>query len=499
MLSALTVALLIAPPAGTHLGLNAADHAGLPSFAAGQPILGTYFFYWYHDGTGAHYRNHDGSDALTTHMAPMEGVPYRYDSTAWWRAQIELVREAGIDFIAPVYWGYPGTEHWSNVGIRTLAKLAEEQHDKGEPVMPVAMFYDTSTLAHNSDGYHVALDTERGKVWFYETIRDFWSLLPPYAWARVDGRPLIFLYSASFAETQDPGIFDDLERRFVAEFGVAPHVVKESSWQGDADDVYSWGGALGLRMGTVAALGPGYDHSAVPGRKPLIAEREDGEFYRQNWTRLLARSPATRPSIVMVETWNEFHEGTDIAPSVEYGRQYVDLTREYAARWRAGEQTARPGQFGAAKEVRWQAGRKSGGITLKDGGDGLIQEVERGGVAAVTTRTNEYGGRYVYADVDWSFLYDEAAPPVTINLTFWDTGCESIVFEYDSTDPNSSVRGGAFKAGRSVTLGGQAAWRTATFEVADGRFGDRTNGADFRWAVLGGDLVVREIVVARSK
>ena len=32
----------------------------------------------------------------------------------------------------------------------------------------------------------------------------------------------------------------------------------------------------------------------------------------------------------MVETWNEFHEGTDVANSRETGRQYIDLTRKYA-------------------------------------------------------------------------------------------------------------------------------------------------------------------------
>ncbi len=496
MIAALTLATMLAPAAGPHLGLAAAQ-VGHPTFRAGEPLVGTYFFYWYHDGTRAHFLNHDGSDALTTHPAPMDGAPYRYDSTAWWRGQIALVRSAGIDFIAPVYWGYPGTEHWSNIGLRTLARVADEQRAAGEAVMPVAMFYDTSTLAHNNDAYHVALDTERGKVWFYETIRDFWSLLPPYAWARIDGRPLVFLYSANFAETQDPGIFEDVSRRFLADFGVAPHIVKESSWRGDADDEYSWGGALGLRLGTVAALGPGYDHSAVLGRSPLVVSRRAGEFYRENWQRLLARSPATRPTMVMVETWNEFHEGTDIAPSVEYGRQYVDLTREYAARWHRGEQTERAGKFGTAQSVSWQAGSDGVGVIVKDSGDGLTAATERGGVPAVTTRTNEYGGRYLYADVDWSFLYDEATPPVTISLTFWDTGCESIVFEYDSTDPDSSARGGAFKAGGTVTLGGKGEWRTATFEVSDGRFGDRTNGADFRFAVLGGELVVREIVVAK--
>jgi hypothetical protein len=33
---------------------------------------------------------------------------------------------------------------------------------------------------------------------------------------------------------------------------------------------------------------------------------------------------------VHLETWNEYFEGTDIADSKEYGRQYIELTRFYA-------------------------------------------------------------------------------------------------------------------------------------------------------------------------
>ena len=62
------------------------------------------------------------------------------------------------------------------------------------------------------------------------------------------------------------------------------------------------GGALGLKLHSVASLGPGYDHSAVPGRKPLIIPRDNGEFYRGNWERLLSLSPEHRPSMVAVET-----------------------------------------------------------------------------------------------------------------------------------------------------------------------------------------------------
>ena len=36
-----------------------------------------------------------------------------------------------------------------------------------------------------------------------------------------------------------------------------------------------------------------------------------------------------------VETWNELGESSGILETLEYGRQYLELTREYVDRWRA--------------------------------------------------------------------------------------------------------------------------------------------------------------------
>ena len=77
---------------------------------------------------------------------------------------------------------------------------------------------------------HVDLSTEDGKRWFYATIRDFFSLIPPRMWAMYDGKPIIFLYSAAFAAKQDP-----LRQNFSKDFACEPYIVKERSWQGKAD------------------------------------------------------------------------------------------------------------------------------------------------------------------------------------------------------------------------------------------------------------------------
>jgi len=39
----------------------------------------------------------------------------------------------------------------------------------------------------------------------------------------------------------------------------------------------------------------------------------------------------------MIETWSEFHEGTEICETKEYGRQYIELTRKYSDMFKKGE------------------------------------------------------------------------------------------------------------------------------------------------------------------
>jgi len=206
----------------------------------------------------------------------------------------------------------------------------------------IGLFYDTSTLQYNGAGVHVDLTKQAGRVWFFATIRDAFSLIPPEHRACIDGKPIVFLYASAFAKAVDASLFPDTRRRFRETFGSDLYLVKMVGWPGEADSVYQWGAALMPQLLATAGVGPGYDHSAVPGRKPLVRERRDGDFYRWSWEKLLALDPAKRASLVHVETWSEFHEGTEVCASKEYGRQYIELTGHYADMFHARRRIERP-------------------------------------------------------------------------------------------------------------------------------------------------------------
>jgi hypothetical protein len=77
---------------------------------------------------------------------------------------------------------------------------------------------------------------------------------------------------------------------------------------------------------------PGYDDRAL--REPgHFTDREKGNFYRKNWESALASDP----DWILITSFNEWFEGTEIEPSVEYGDLYLRLTAHYAKLFKEGK------------------------------------------------------------------------------------------------------------------------------------------------------------------
>lgn len=470
--------------------------AGDASRVVESPCVVTYFFYWYCRDSGEHFTNHDGTDALTTHPASDEGYSYRRQ--AWWRQEFQEILSAGINAVLPVYWGVPGEENWSKAGLRVMVPAWDALMRGGDGAPRVGMFYDTSTLLWNPGGKRIDISTDEGTAFFVRTITEFFELVPRRMWMLRKGRPVVFLYSGSFHTGENPRLFEELRARFREQFGTDVYLVKEVSWPQEADAVYAWGGALGLQLHDVASLGPGYDHTAVPGRQPLIVPRRDGDFYRANWERLLALAPARRPDMVAVETWNEFHEGTDVAPSVEYGRVYQEMTARYSDLFRRRMRLPLRGPWQGHDEVSWKDGLARG-VTIPSAGDGIIDVVNVAGRTGARTAPSPHGpARYLYIALDDSFIFDADGKALTFTVTLRVEKPGGVVVEYDGANPAASVRMGAFTPAPVLGPFEPGAWHEVAFTLKDGRFVNRTNGADLRLSSGGNDLLVAEVRVSRA-
>ena len=118
-------------PPGEFFPLEAKDHKGVDSYKLGQPVVGTTYFYWYDIDTKVHIIDHDGTDALTTHPADMNGISYKRAS--WHKEQLEDMIAAGIDFLMPVFWGVPGKyDGWSFAGLGPLVEAHDALEKQGQ-------------------------------------------------------------------------------------------------------------------------------------------------------------------------------------------------------------------------------------------------------------------------------------------------------------------------------------------------------------------------------
>ncbi len=335
------------PPPGPYVASKGWTDFSGPTWSSSDYVVGAYYFVWYNTKTGQHIVDADGTDACTTHYwrydpaasaaqgKPIYATPpvFAYDEPDWHDEQLDDMLNAGLDFLMPVYWGVPGmpANDWNRVAITTLDGVLHARAAAGKPSPRVGLFYDDTTL----NG--VDLTTQAGRDQFYGTIRDFYSMVDPAFWVRIDGRALVWIYASSWPSHIGAGLFAEASSRFAADFGgVQLFFVGDAGWApaGNLDLDYAWGAAtssLGATLHGACDVSPGFDNTAVPWGNPALTHpRLGGAFFKSGVEAVLAHSCR----VLAFETWNEWHESTDIAHSSEYGWQYIDLAREAAARFR---------------------------------------------------------------------------------------------------------------------------------------------------------------------
>lgn len=88
--------------------------------------------------------------------------------------------------------------------------------------------------------------------------------------------------------------------------------------------------ALRDRKLWVATVMPGYDDRRTGRADAFARDRAGVGFYRETW----AGAIASNPDMIIVTSWNEWVEGSQIEPSQTYGAQYLGETRALATRWK---------------------------------------------------------------------------------------------------------------------------------------------------------------------
>jgi hypothetical protein len=504
----------------TLLALSLLAPPGDAVTAAPPPVVATHYFYWYRwpdqhfDQPGA-----PGREGHRRHLPEPEKVSYL--SADWHAAQFRAMAGCGIDIALPVYWGAPGA--YEKPGVRFsvdgLGPMVQALDEIDGKKIALGLFYDTSTLLRSVRGLSSGDDQPdrpdltklAGRRLFCNTVVEYFERIPKRHWGRLDGKPLVVLYVSGFAgkwdETLGGSLREAFERRFPGEY---PLLVADASWGEIGQDLTtSWGAALHepKLFDGVAQIGAGYDDSPVPGRRTPIRERDGGDFYRWSWQQAVL----AEPRLVVIETWNEMHEGTEICETVEAGRLYLELTEEWIDRLRRkdpGPPIPAPGPLKLRPDKSWgkeaigvpevSADYASGGVArlgLREIAwqDGPL-EVTEGALRSRGSSRDSISYLYFQISDHWVFDVEE-----TFEITVTRDEPGEVWLQYDSHDPAAPLDG-AYRSVRGSPKSAGDGKVTQFFELPAARLANRQNGgADFRLVVRGGEVAVHSVVVSRRK
>jgi hypothetical protein len=250
---------------------------------------------------------------------------------------VAWAKEAGVDGFIASWWGK------NSFSDRALPRLLEGCRKGG---LEVTVYYETVPGPKNAEA---AAD-------------DVVDLLRRHAahpaWLRVDGKPVVFVYGRALGEIGLTGWLEAIGRvnRGFPQKAVflGDQISRPAAQVFDGVHTYNTAGALRGKspaetsrwartaypawVETADALGristitviPGYDDTKI--RSPALrVERFDGALYRSQWEAALGADPHW----ILITSWNEWHEGSEIEPSLEDGDGYLKSTAGWTSRFKA--------------------------------------------------------------------------------------------------------------------------------------------------------------------
>lgn len=299
----------------------------LPDLGFSRHVL-AFYYPWYGNPAGASKRWSHWNPHLKSHAARHTPQLGWYDSgdEATVRQHIAWAQQAGVDGFIVSWWG---PDSFEDRKMALLLKSADAAH------------------------FSISVYLERGST-PEQVTAEIEYLIQHYAsspaFLREEGEPVIFVYGRVL-ESMDTAekwrqVRDALTRDHVSVFLVCDtfNLKLASEFDGvhnynpvlqPVDQVASVYQAVGIGARLAgklfaATVVPGYDDTRVrtPGN---VAERKDGALYRAFWEAALSANPEW----ILITSFNEWHEGSEIEPSKELRDQYLKLTQESAAEFQS--------------------------------------------------------------------------------------------------------------------------------------------------------------------
>jgi glycosyltransferase involved in cell wall biosynthesis len=306
--------------------------------ASRQPLLGAHYYPWYRAGEAPQHWNENREFAAVTDL-PLQGM-YSSDDPELIRTHLKMAADAHLDFLV-VNWQV--TSQGLNPTELRATRMLFAASQKARPRIAVAIL-----LAINTDDPNAV----EGAL---KAIRDEFMSSPVYH--RVKGRPVLWYYlSGPFlgflfyhrgllkrmtrgchAIATGQLIFNQFVPAPLREFfsgwcvysplQVGRRGIREAIWTSSYRSFVEDGGDV-----RVFAICPGYDDTrlASPQRSQSRyrnTSRRGTRTFEEMQRVALALNPA--PDLVVITSFNEFHENTHIEPSQAFGDAFLRSTSSF--------------------------------------------------------------------------------------------------------------------------------------------------------------------------
>ncbi len=288
-----------------------------PAVSAEQqrPPLLAFYYGWYDDQTWTSGQVLD---------LPLE--PYRSSDPAIIARHIDQARANGINGFVMSWYGPQVAFNQTEPNFRMLLDEAQRRGFKAAVDFETRgpFFPDRASVV---DGLKYLLDTHTQHP----------------AYFRLNGQPVIFFWQqdrftvsewASIRQEVDPDhttlwIAEGISLAFQAHFD--GHHLYNISWSDDVAktlthwrDLVRWYASFyEVDRYWVATTMPGFDERHLGRPSKNYQPRGTGQFYQESWQAAVA----TEPDLLIITSFNEWPEHSQIEPSITYGNYYLDLTQ----------------------------------------------------------------------------------------------------------------------------------------------------------------------------